>query len=334
MPVMEPITTLLLFALPLILGLGGLLAHGHAGVASARQHALVAMLAVALAAGMVALFAGFGGDDITAAQITRGAFAITVAQLIAAPLLDRSRLLGLILATLLGTYAVFYTLVNGLPNFLPPLPHAGWLLAALLCAALIGLVGSAALPMHPARQPVDGLPRMQPFSAWRLIGLILLALGVVILAWAMEPETLPRAMLLSSVTAALAGVLLAPPPYRIARAAEGMLAGLLIALMAQGDAQGIAAGLAAAVAVARGGAVASSLQLDDPAHVVGAVLCPTLLGLLWPGLMDWTQLAPYLHWVGCTLALGIAIGLVVWPLAKLSFGLEASARSIREGLDS
>lgn len=305
--------------LPLLAALGGAMAFGPSVVPGARQHAVALLATTILLALLAALLRGTAGG-------MSAALGVLLAVIIAAPLLDRARLVGLCVVAVAGGLAL-PPLLSELGAGLKPLSHAGEWLALLVAAALVGLVGSALLPRHPARVG-NVLPAIaQP---WIVAGH-----GVLALLLGLQSAQ-PDAVLVSGFAAALMVLLWARHhrhPHGLWLAGEALLAGTLAALLAPADTTlALLLGAAAAACVWQGPAIARGLRLDDAAHVLGSVLLPALLGLLLAGALDLAQLALQLRWLAAALmAAGLALPL--WPAAMLLFGLGASPARVRAGLD-
>lgn len=331
---MTPSVNLFVLALPLLMAAGAVLAFANATVEAARQHARMAALAVAAATGLLALFAAGVETTLSASQLILCALAVLAGSLSVAGLLDRARLGGLLVAGALLGVGTVQCLFGVMQLELPAVPRVTLPLAAAVMAAMAGMVGSMLVPPHPKR--LGETYYLVPLAV--LGGWLLLAMGVAGTGWLME-ET-PRAPLPLAVTALVAmlvGLLTAqrarhPMPLRVA--GEATLAGVLLAL-ASPLSLSLAAlmGIVAAHLVWQGPRMARALGLDDPAHVLGAVLLPALGGLLLPGLLQLDWLGEHLTWVGGSLLAGLVLGLGVWLVVKFFVGLSAAPKRVREGLD-
>lgn len=338
-----PGLTLFILALPVLVASASLLLAGQCAAPGARQHAAITMLAASLLTALGCLLIARQGpvDALTASQLILTALAMLGAFLIAAPLLDRARQGGLLAAALPGGLMTVQGIFAWLQNLLPTLPRSGLLLALIIITGALGLAGSAMLRAHPARLSPAGQPRLHPLAqAWLLAGLALLALTLAGLAWLMEPEAEPLAQLplaISSLTAALACLLASQRrhPHPLRKAGEGLVAGVVLAVLCPPSlAVAVGAGLLAAFLTLRGETIALALRLDDPLHQLGMLLLPAMAGLLLPGLLALSSLAAQLQWLGACLAAAGLLTLLLWPLSMLLFGLAASPRRIREGLDN
>lgn len=323
----------LFFVLPLFAGLSGLFAFAFSSARASRQYALSASLAVGLSVALLTFLTWFGGPDYLFGELLRAGIAIVAAQLIAAPLLDRTRFLGVLLGSAGGSFALLYLLIDELPMFLPLLPRTTWLLATMVAASLCGLIGSALLPAHPARAVRAGQLRPRASSHARDLGLLLFSVAVLLLAWGNEEGALSMACGVSALTAALFPLVFRRDAGRLHRAAEGMLAGTLIGLMLPSSGwEALVGGLVAAVLVERGESIAGALRLDDPARITGVVLLPAMGGMVLPFVPEISTLADALRWLGSTLLAGGVVGLIWFPVMA-TVGLAASPRRVREGLD-
>lgn len=322
----------MLTLLPLLAALGGLLAFGFSATKASRQYALAASLAISLLVALLGFLPSFAGPTYLEGMLLYMALGITVAQVVAASLLDRARRMGLVGGSVLASAALLALIIDEMPMVLPLLAREAWLLCALLAASLVGLAGSALLPFHPARAMRGDRLRAPSFSYVRDAGLMITAISLVLLA-AANAEALAPTFALSAITAALWPLLLHRGAARLHLAAEGVLAGCIIALLSKGSgAEGVAYGVIAAVLVARGDRISSALQLDDPARLMGTVLLPAFAGLLLPFVNDIGLLADALHWLGASLLVAGAVSLI-WLLVKMTVGLAAAPARVREGLD-
>lgn len=319
--------------LPIFAGLAGLFGFAFASAKQSRHYALCASLALALLTALFTFLTWFGGPEYMFGALLRAGLAIMVAQLIAASLLDRARLPGLLAGSMLGSFAILYVLVDELPMLLPLLPRTMWLLASLSAACLCGLIGSALLPAHPARAIRNGQLRLPAFSYTRDVGLVLFAAALVLFTAGNEETLPPMAFCISALVAALCPLLLRRDAHRLHRAAEGVLAGTIIALMLPaGGCAAVISGVLAAIFVERGEHIAAALRLDDPARLVGSVLLPAMAAMVLPFVHDFAQLADALRWLGCTVLAGGGISLI-WLPVMATVGFAASSRRVREGLD-
>jgi hypothetical protein len=252
------------------------------------------------------------------------------AGLMAAPLLERARYLGLSLAIIAGSVAFIYA-IAWLPTSLSP---SVLLLVAAITATLVGMVGGMLMPLHPARH-VEGkaLWRLSP-QAPMLLGWLALAAALA-LAMVSSGAVLDRLHATAMLTSALVAVLFSYAGRGedlLQQLGEAVMAGLLISLSVSGDAWlGSVLGVAAGCLVTRSEAIALSLRMDDPHHLTGAVLAPALLGLIMPGLFDMAALAQPLTVLGGSLLYAGALALLLWPAAMFLFGLRLPPRMMREG---
>lgn len=331
---MLPLTFLtLIVLLPILAGLGGLFGFASASTAASRHYALRASLAIALAVALLVFLQRFGGPDYLLGALLRAGLGILLAQIIAASLLDRARSMGLIAGSVAGSFAVLTVMIDTAPVLLPLLPRTAWVLACVIAACVVGLIGSALLPLHPARITRDGQLRAPTFSALRSLGLLLCAAALVLFAWGNEERSLAPSFMISAITAALYPLLRGRGPHSLQRAAEGALAGCVIALMLPtGGWVAALYGLLAALFVERGERMAAALRLDDPGHLIGALLLPAMAGLLLPFAQDIALLADVLRWLGSALLAGLVVSLG-WFVVMATVGLAAPPARVREGLD-
>lgn len=317
----------LLLSLPVLAGLSGFFAFAFASVKVSRHYALCASLAISMLVALLGFLTGFGGPAYLSGALPHAALAILLAQLIAAPVLDRARFFGLLAGSVLGSFAILYLRGDVFALLLPTMPSHMAVIASIVAASLCGLIGSALLPAHPARAVRAGQLRLPIFSYARDVGLVLCSIAVMALT------TPSAACAVSAITAALCPLLLRRDAYRLHRAAEGVLAGTLIALLLpEGHAMAVLYGVAAAVLAARGEHIAGGLRLDDPARITGTVLLPAMAGMLLPFVNDIALLADAIRWLGSTLLAGAGAALLWLPIMA-TVGFAASTRRVREGLD-
>lgn len=323
----------LFVVLPIFAGLAGLFGFAGASAPASRHYALGASLAIALAVALLTFLTGFGGPEYLFGALLRAGLAIMLAQIIAASLLDRARSLGLIIGSVLGSFAILTLLIDELPMLLPVLPRTAWLLACLIAACMVGLIGSALLPAHPARAMRGGQLRAPLFTYARDLGLVLFAVALVLWAWGNEEGALAPSFCISAITASLFPLLRSRNAYGLHRAAEGALAGSIIALMLPvGGWVAVIYGIAAAIFVERGEHIAGALRLDDPARLMGMVLLPAMAGLALPFANDLALLADALRWFGATILVGGVVSLG-WFAIMATVGFAAPPARVREGLD-
>lgn len=321
-------------ALPFLVA-GAALLLSHATAETTRSQAMVNALAVCLLAalGMLLLLDGF-----SALNITLIALAMLAATVVALPLLDRTRFGGITFAA--GTAGIF-TVGITLDIFytcLPAIARAGVLHAVLITASVLGLAGSMLLPLHPARHTLTHAVRWHPaprgllFLGWVVLAFVLA--GMILL---LQPAafTWPAPILIASLVAALVA-LIATRRARLTdcliKTGEATTAGIIIAALVSLDTvEALLSGMLAAFFVLRSESIAQALRIDDPSHIIGAVVLPAAVGLLLPGLFGSPMLAPSLVWLGAALALGLALAVIVWPLAMLLFGFALPKHLLRGG---
>lgn len=264
-----------------------------------------------------------GSDALTPPRLITTALAVLVSSLTAIPLLDRARVGGLTVASLLvGIFSIpllFHALLPQMPVF----SGCVLLYAALIIGCMAGLGGSLQLPLSPARFTADGTYRFVPTHANAALGWGSAALVLGLFHSALLPvDGLGVAVLVSAAIAATITLLRVRAVESLHKAAEAVVAGMLLTLA--GDyslEQAVVLGAVAAFVVLNGEALAHALRLDDPAHLVGTVFIPTLLGMLAAGLFGGIALDAALEWMGASLALGAVVALLLWPLTKLTLGL-------------
>lgn len=323
----------LLLLLPLLSALAGLLTYAFAAAKASRHYALGASLAIALLVALFSFLQSFGGPAYLEGILLHTSLGILLAQIVAASLLDRARLIGLIGGSVLISFSLLSLIIDEMPMLLPLVPRESWLLCSLLAASLVGLTGSALLPAHPARVMRAGQLRAPQFSYVRDAGLFVMAISFVLVAAGNAEAELSSSFAITAITAALYPLLVNRGPMRLHRAAEGVLAGCIIAILSDGGhEQAVFYGVIAAVMVERGDHIAGALRLDDPARLVGTVLLPSLIGLLLPFADDLAMFADALRWLGATI---LAAGVVslIWLAVMATVGFAAAPARVREGLD-
>ena len=260
---------------------------------------------------------------------------VTLAQIIAASLLDRTRLVGLVGGSVLAMLATIHILIDELPMLMPLVERGALLLTALIAASMCGLIGSALLPTHPARAARVERLLLPLYTYPRSFGVLLLAMTIGGIEWVSDAKQAVPTFLIPALSAALYPLLMRLGANRLYGAAEGLLAGTVIALLIpHSGPEGIVYGIIAAVLVERGALIAHALRLDDPARLTGTILLPAMAGLLLPQLHELAAIADALRWLGVGLLTGAAVALAVWTIVKLTVGFAAAPQRVREGLDS
>ena len=262
------------------------------------------------------------------------AFALLGSGLIAAPLLERARARGFLVAALLGSGLLVYS-ARLLEPLLPMAPVLSLLLLVVVGTSLLGMVGGLVLPLHPRRaamgqrlaQPMlAGLPLVMAWAA--------LAAAVVVLAHQIAPGRMDDGTIAASLSSGLAALWLSrrePMELTLVKCGEGLMAGLLLTLLVPlGALLGVAFGVLAAFLVSRSEALAIALRMEDPHHLLGAMLLPAGLGLLLPGLLDMHLLAAQIEWLGMALILPLILSMLLWPVLMLVTGLALPPRLVRE----
>jgi hypothetical protein len=325
------VNTALFIGLPLLLMAAGFLLLLPAPLLAAhRQPAAICTLAILLGGTFVGIF------WLHASPIDL-LVCLFAAMLIAAPLFERARFVGLLLAALSGSAALFTGMGNYLQFNLPSVPPLAMFLLTLVAALAMGLIGGTLLPLHPKRFREDGrmiwhgAPQAMALAGWVCVTL---ALGGT--AWLLEPDSIGLPQLGAALVAAFVTLFHAQSAQGedvLQKAGEGLAAGLLVTLLAPLSPVAAAAlGLAAGFIVARSEALAVALRITDTHHFLGALMFPCLIGLLLPGIQDVTLLAPVLQWLGAALLLALMISLILWPAVMLLFGVALPPRLVREGL--
>lgn len=322
-------TTTLTDYLPLLLlAVGMLLLLPAPLLAVHRMSASITALAVVLGAAFIQLV--WRAD----ASIESLFLFAGMAQLIAAPLLERTRFLGLVTASLAGSAAILYAVPEMLAPNLPERPALALLPLSMIVAMLVGMIGGMKLPLHPQRHRENGSAVWHSApQAVMLAGWICVALAMVFLC---GPDLLGRTQVASALAAALVALFYAQMGHgqdALQKAGEGLVAGLLISLLV--PLAPLPASLLGALAgffVTRSEAMALALRLDDPHHFLGALLVPSILGLLMPGILDLSLMAAALQWLGASFALALAVSLILWPLTMFLLGMQLPARLVREGV--
>lgn len=321
--------SILFSSLPCLLLVAGLLMLLPAPLLAVhRTQASIASLWLLLSALLMALvWLPTDTSPLTFALLPFGA------ALIAAPLLERARFLGLSLTALAGSAALSIAMPAMLPH-LPTIAPLALLLVGVVTALLTGMIGGARLPLHPQRHRADGnaiwhaAPQGVMFAGW-----VALTAGIVLLVGI---ETLTRTHAIAMLVAAMLALFIAQRGHgqdALQKAGEGLAAGLLASLLVPLSPLGAGVvGLLAGFLVSRSEAIALGLRLDDPHHFLGALLLPSMLGLLLPGFVELALLAEHLKWLGGTLVLAAALSLLVWPLGMFLLGIALPSRLVREGV--
>lgn len=295
-------------------------------LAAHRMQAAIAVLAILMAGAFIQLI--WRADTSLVSLFLLPGMAL----LIAAPLLERARFIGVVVASLAGSAAALYAIPELLAPHLPERLPLSLLPLAMVATLVAGMAGGMKLPLHPQRHSDQGAIWHAAPQAVMLIGWALFAVALVGLCGS---EKLSMAHLASALVAGLWALLQTQSEHAqdtLQKTGEGLVAGFLIVLLAPLEPmQASFAGLAAGFFVTRSEAIALSLRLDDPHHFLGALFIPAVLGLLLPGLLDLNLLAAQLQWLGATLLLGLGIAAVIWPCTMALFGVALPPRLVREG---
>jgi ammonia channel protein AmtB len=129
-------------------------------------------------------------------------------------------------------------------------------------------------------------------------------------------------VLLSGITASVMQLLTSRADDALAKAGEGLVAGVVMTLTGQlGLEYALVAGIIAGFFVMRTEAITTALRIDDAQHLTGVLLVPALFGLLFAGMFGSTDIGAAIVWIGASCGLGCVIPLILWPLIKLTIGL-------------
>lgn len=248
---------------------------------------------------------------------------------ITAPMVDRARSVGAVLAATIGGIAALVASMAYVDAAAP----LSLFTFAMITALLIGFAGSALLPMSPLRHTSSGATRyipsaqMQLFAGWALLAaaILLLADQLSVLRWV--------PVLVSGLSAALFMLMTRAQTDMLQKTGEALVAGVLIALAAKLTPEvALLSGVLAVFCVNRGEAVCQALRLDDPLHMAGALFAPLILGTLLPGVLDMHLLAPACAQLGYALAVAALVSVILWPVVMIFAGLALPTRLAREGV--
>lgn len=254
--------------------------------------------------------------------------ATLAAMIMAAPLLDRARMLTLaITVPALSIGLFYYALTYAVVHW--QLLHLN--LLALVAAAIIGLWGSALLAPRRSREHSPLLAFLGR-SAFALVLCILLS-GSLALPMLERIPTLVTGIVLSAV---LCGAI--AHQQRRAHPLRYIGMGLVAAaILMDGSINSLwqIAALAAAgsYCVFAGERVATALMVDDAHNITGTVLMPALAYVLLSAFLHGT-ISQTLLSLMITIAIALAISIVGWSAIRFFFGLSASPRLLREGMDA
>ncbi len=231
-------TTPLIFVLPLLV-MASLLMLAPAPLAPSQRRfggiALLATLILTLLLSLLMIRLQAASDTINISRIAATSIVMLSAGLIAAPLLDRARAGGLVLASSVIGIMMVPGLLHGLLPKLPPISGVALLMTVLIASTLIGLIGSWQLPMSKARFTAKGARRAVPVNgALTAGGWAILALALVVLGTSMLPPDAafnPLPPLVSGAVASFMQLLISKPEDALQKAAEGLAAGIIITLM-------------------------------------------------------------------------------------------------------
>jgi hypothetical protein len=319
----------LILSLPLLLS-AGLLMLAPASLALAARHqsavTLLAILLLSFTFSLLMIRFQSGTDIVNTSRIVATTLVMLAAGLIAAPLLDRTRVGGLVLATTAAGILMVPLFLHGLLSKLPPLSGVAMLYAVLIVSVLVGLGGSMQLPMSNARFTSTGARRMLAVNSPLIaIGWVVFAIALAVISWTtLPPDHAFNALtlLVSGISASFLQLMFTRADEAISKAGEGFAAGIIIALMGVFTLEtGLVAGLIAGFFVLRTESISTSLRIDDAPHFTGVILIPSLLGMLAPALLGAADIGAVIHWIGVCGALGVGITLTLWPLIKLTVGL-------------
>ena len=241
-----------------------------------------------------------------------------LALLIAAPLIDRTRTISLLVAAPALALALFHYAVP----YITEQWHMNYnYVMMLISASIIGLFGSAMLPVHRPREY---------HIHQALIGRAALAMTLGLILWG-DGFFVKSALLCAWIAGAIAYFKGMSQPLRYV--GMGLVAGTILAQTKDmPTAQMVLAACAGAYFTFAGEKTSKALVIDDPHNITGMVLMPALFGVLLTGLSN-HMLAESLQWLGVAVAVGI-IASLGWLIVKFTLGLSAPQRLLREGLDA
>lgn len=322
---------LLSAALPLLSMAAGLLLVPEAAAPPMRRRAATLVLGAMIVAALLALL-GLSGHS-TPIQLRGMGLCMLGAMLIVAPLADRARRFGLVVAGGLGSL-----LALAVPATILLHPGGGYttlrpIHTTLLVATFLGIIGSLLVKPSPLRHTADGAIRRLVDSPGRLFAGWACAMALLLdFAAFMQPASGWIGAVVAMLVAGLVALFAADDERGLQKAGEAAFASLLLSLPAPlSPAVAALIGLIGAGFVLRSEAIAQGLRLDDPLHLIGAVALPGLVGLLVPGVLDARLLAPALTDIFCLLlTTGVAAALL-WPITLIFFGLALPQRWRREG---
>lgn len=311
----------------LLLAIGFMLVMPSALLAAHRTTASITGLAILLGSILVHII---GDSTPTPAGIFMHMLA---AVLIALPLLERARMPGMLIASLVGAYMLLFAIPTWLVPELPGITTPAMMLVIIAASALVGIIGGLTMPLNPRRREADGrivwhaAPQAPMLMGWAALTIAIMC----IVGFGMFTKGHATAMIVAALVALLHST------HRhgedgLQKAGEAMLAGLLITLLVPlTPIHALFLGLIAGYLVVRSEAMAHTMQIDDPHHVLGAMLLPSILGLLLPGLVGIPLLADAIEWIGATFGIALLISLILWPFTMLLLGIALPAKLVRNG---
>ncbi len=320
---------MLIYALP-ALAMAALLMLAPAPLAApTRRRAAATLLMILLLSCLFSLLMirlQSGTDSLNTARIVATTLVMLVAALVAAPLLERARVGGLVVASVGVGLLVTPLFLHGLLPALPANSGVALLYALLIVATLTGLGGSMQLPLGTERFTATGARRAVAANHTLLaVGWVAMAGLCALLGWTMLPPDAamrPLPVLLSGITASVMQLLTTRADDALAKAGEGFAAGVVMTLLSPLPLEyAFVAGVVAGFFVMRGVAITTALRVDDAQNLTGALLVPALLGLLLPALAGVGDLGAAIVWIGASCGIGCALALILWPFVKLTIGL-------------
>ena len=326
---------LLTAALPLLIAVAAMLVMPTPLMARARPHAQITTLTLLLLSFGISLLlirAMTHVDMLNASRWISSSLAMLSAGLIAGPLLDRARKPGLLLTACAGGVLTVPSILHGLVAWLPPTEGSTILYTAVISSVVIGLGGSLQLPLHPGRFTPNGLRRAQTLSqpalfiGWLVGGCVLLIFHGLMAAPDQSLVLFP--IFACAWVSMLIALLRSNAADGLRKAGEAFCAGILIGIAASSLEQGALYGLFAGFFVLRSEAITASLHLDDPQNLLGTLLIPALLSLLFSA-TDTHSLATKIIWLAGALGMGIIGTLFLWPATKLLVGLAPPPNALK-----
>lgn len=316
----------------LIIGGGLMLSQGVA--AASRKQAAVTILTSSL----LALLASFIEHNYIFSNIPQNAplpmlLPVIASIALALPLLDRTRHTGLIFASAFGGLVLVHLIYDYLPPHLPTGLRLGLPRLLLLASSLAAIIGSLRLALHPARHMANGDARwMAVPSGLLLTGWLCFGTGIMLLTTNIMGNIATIVpMGVSALTAALVALLVTDPTRdSLHKTGEALVAGMLMVIAQPVSFElCLLLGFVAGFLVVRSEAIALSLRVDDPLHLIGAILLPSFFGILLQGILfDIATLASILKWLAGGVLVSVIVAFILWPLTAFLFGFAAKLRPL------